>query len=329
MGRVEGAFPGENGTMPSPRPTQGISAHGIRPASPPCLIQRQSTDLVSMVYSCIGAEIEDSDGSSTCDTKPSDPDLERALTTVSDPPVDCRTNGHMGAPLQQADRQMEPGRQERIVPLTDVHSDMEEDRKSSGGIANVSRAESSQCTKPSLSVMRQRHLQESLEEAGRLELEEEHSDRKQRGTGPEGQHSITPNQTILDQSRDKSSSEMSSSKSSPGSPCEDTVPEHRNLSYLQEERVESRSPPAPERVSPGVIQEEGEGHSGNPIPFHLTRKSNSFDIGIEQDRPYDLQRSSDLRFPVKKPCLPQYRNRSLDYPPGPRCYDSPQHSDAL
>ncbi|KAJ0011894.1 hypothetical protein NQD34_012869, partial [Periophthalmus magnuspinnatus] len=254
MGRAEGAFPGENGTMPSPWPTQGIPAHGIRTASPPCLIQRQSTDLVSMVYSCIGAEIEDSDGSSTCDTKPSDPDLDRPLTTVSDPPVDCRTNGHMGAPLQQMDRQMEPGRQERIVPLTDVHSDMEEDRKSSGGVASVSKAESSHCTKPSLSVMRQRHLQESLEEAGRLELEEEQSDRKQRGSGPEAEHPITPNQTSLDQSQDKSSSEMSSSKSSPGSPCENTIPDQRNLSYLQEERAESRSPPAPESASPGVIQ---------------------------------------------------------------------------
>ncbi|XP_072297074.1 capping protein, Arp2/3 and myosin-I linker protein 3 isoform X2 [Eucyclogobius newberryi] len=330
LGRAEGAFPGEeNGTMPSPRPTQALPAHGISTASPPCLIQRQPTDLVSMVYSCIGAEIEDSDGSSTCDTKRSDPDLDRPLTTVSDPPVDCRTNGHAGSSLQQTDRQMEPGRQERIVPLTDVHSDMDEDRKSSGGVTSVPRTEpSAQCPKLSLSAMRQRHLQESLEEAGRLELEEEQSNRKLRGSGPEGQHPINPNQTSLDQSRDKSS-EISSSKSSPASPCDDTIPDQRNLSHLQEERAESRSPPAPERASPGVIQEEGEGHNGNPIPFHHTRKSNSFDIGIEQGRPYDLQRSSDRRFPVKKPCFPHYRNRSLDYSPGPSCYESPQPSDAL
>uniref|UniRef100_A0A3B4B9H7 Uncharacterized protein n=1 Tax=Periophthalmus magnuspinnatus TaxID=409849 RepID=A0A3B4B9H7_9GOBI len=227
MGRAEGAFPGENGTMPSPWPTQGIPAHGIRTASPPCLIQRQ-----------------DSDGSSTCDTKPSDPDLDRPLTTVSDPPVDCRTNGHMGAPLQQMDRQMEPGRQERIVPLTDVHSDMEEDRKSSGGVASVSKAESSHCTKPSLSVMRQRHLQESLGNASLSRYD---------------------------------------------------YPYHLMPRYRFTTIFKQFHPPSPHACF-----------------------SCHFPAGIEQDRPYDLQRSSDRRFPVKKPYLPQYRNRSLDYPPGPR-----------
>ncbi|CAL1580131.1 unnamed protein product [Knipowitschia caucasica] len=324
MGRAEGTFPGENGTMSSPRSTQGIPTHGIRTASPPCLMQRQPTDLVSMVYSCIGAEIEDSDGSSTCDTKPSDPDVGRS-PTVSDPSVDGRTNGHAGLSLQP-DRHVEPGRQERIVPLTDVYSELDEDGKSS--VSSVPRTEPpAQSNKHSLSVMRQRHLQESLEEAGRLELEEEQSDRKQRGCGPEGQHPITLTQTS-DQSRDKSSSEVSSSKSSPASPCEETIPDQRNLSQLQEERAESRSPPAPDRASPGVIQEEGEVHSGKPVPFHHTRKSNSFDIGIEHDSPY-LQRSSDRRYLVKNPRFPQYRNRSLDHPPGPQCYESPQHSDAL
>lgn len=44
-----------------------------------------------------------------------------------------------------------------------------------------------------------------------------------------------------------------------------------------------------------------------------------FPSGMEPDTPYDLERSSDRRFPLKKPCFPQYRNRSLDCPAGTRC----------
>lgn len=40
-GRPDSAVPGANGTMSSPRPTQGVPVHGLRAASPPCLIQRQ------------------------------------------------------------------------------------------------------------------------------------------------------------------------------------------------------------------------------------------------------------------------------------------------
>ncbi len=123
----------------------------------------QSTDLVSMVYSCIGAEIEDSDGSSNCDIKVTD-DTDRS-TTISDAPADTWSNGHVVSSKQQTDRQMETGRQERIVPLTESRTEMEEDRQSgSGSVAPCGpRPEPPpQSTKPSLAVMRQRHLQESL-----------------------------------------------------------------------------------------------------------------------------------------------------------------------
>lgn len=123
----------------------------------------QSTDLVSMVYSCIGAEIEDSDGSSTCDIKVTD-DTDRS-TAVSDAPADTRSNGHVPSSKQQTDRQMETGRQERIVPLTDSRTETEEDRQSGGGNVAPSGTRPEpppQSTKPSLTVMRQRHLQESL-----------------------------------------------------------------------------------------------------------------------------------------------------------------------
>ncbi|XP_047446464.1 capping protein, Arp2/3 and myosin-I linker protein 3 isoform X2 [Mugil cephalus] len=334
--RPESAVLGANGTMPSPRPTQGVPVHGVRAASPPCLIQRQSTDLVSMVYSCIGAEIEDSDGSSTCDIKATDQDADRSIT-ISDAPTDTRTNGHVVSFKQQTDRQMETGRQERIVPLTDSRTEMEEDVQSGDG-GSVSpcglRPEPPpQSTKPSLAVMRQRHLQESLEEAGRLEGKEDQSERKledkHRGRDPEAQRPLIPNKPSLDLTRDKPSPEKTkiSPKSSPVTPREDQASGQRSLppaqSIIEEEgSTERESPPASaktEAADPAIISHDEEGgHNGFPAASHHTKKSNSFDIGMERDSPYDLERSSDRRFPMKKPCFPQYRNRSLDYPAGTR-----------
>lgn len=196
--RPDSAVPGANGSAPSPRPMQAAPAQGVRAASPPCLIQRQvtwshhqhlrspskgyfkflstravgvpqidlnvtrvrappppvqhgfhifvsmqSTDLVSMVYSCIGAEIEDSDGSGTSDAGAT-ADAEMS-TAVSEAPAETCSNGH-AAPSKQP---MDTCRQERIVPLVDT------------------RAEPEDGTKPSLAMTRQRHLQESLGNAGR------------------------------------------------------------------------------------------------------------------------------------------------------------------
>ncbi|XP_063741232.1 capping protein, Arp2/3 and myosin-I linker protein 3 isoform X2 [Eleginops maclovinus] len=341
-GRPDSAGPGANGTMSSPRPIQGVPVQGMRASSPPCLIQRQSTDLVSMVYSCIGAEIEDSDGSSNCDFKDTERDTDRS-PILSDVPADARTNGHVASSSEQTERQMEAGRQERIVPLTDPRSDMEEDGESGGG--SQGRPEPPpQGSKPSVAVMRQRHLQESLEEAGRLQVEEDQSERKheekQRGRGPEGQRPLLPTKPSLDILRDKTSPEKAarSPKSSPASPGEELTNEQRSLPPAQpiteeEGTAERKSPPA--SAKPGrdaadpASQDEEEGRNGFPAASCHTRKSNSFDIGMESDSPYDLERSSDRRFPVKKPCFPQYRNRSLDFPAG--CYESPQlgNRDAL
>ncbi|XP_069567453.1 capping protein, Arp2/3 and myosin-I linker protein 3 isoform X3 [Brachyistius frenatus] len=292
-GRPESAVPGANGTMSSPRPTQGVPVHGMRAASPPCLIQRQSTDLVSMVYSCIGAEIEDSDSSSTCDMKVSDQDPDMSIT-ISDAPTDTRSNGHVASSKQQTDRQMETGRQERIVPLTDSRTEMEEDVQSGGGGGGGIGQKPDpppQSTKPSLAVMRQRHLQESLEEAGRLEGEgdsEKRREEKPRGRGPEGQRPLIPNKPSLDLSRDKISPE----KTSPVTPGEEQTNDQRSLPPAQpiiedEGTAERRSPsaaakPGTEAADPALIchDEEG-GHNGFPAPSHHTRKSNSFDIGYE------------------------------------------------
>ncbi|XP_034742644.1 capping protein, Arp2/3 and myosin-I linker protein 3 isoform X5 [Etheostoma cragini] len=255
-GRPESTVPGANGTMPSTRPMQGVPVHGMRASSPSCLIQRQSTDLVSMVYSCIGAEIEDSDVSSTCDIKETDQDTD-ASTTISDVPADTQTNGHVVSSKQQTDRQMETGRQERIVPLTDSRTDMEEDRQSGGGRPEPP----PQSTKPSVAVMRQRHLQESLEEAGRLQGEEDQSERKheekQRARVPEGQHSLLPKKPILDLSRDKTSPEkaVTSAKTSPVNPGEELTSDQRSLPPAQpiiEEEGTAENKSSPASAKPGI-----------------------------------------------------------------------------
>lgn len=97
----------------------------------------QSTDLVSMVYSCIGAEIEDSDGSS---------ERAGADAAIAEAPPDARSNGHVVPP-----------RQERIVPLAETQVEPEED-----GGTRPEPPPPPQSTKPGLAIMRQRHLQDSL-----------------------------------------------------------------------------------------------------------------------------------------------------------------------
>uniref|UniRef100_A0A3P9C8Z9 Capping protein regulator and myosin 1 linker 3 n=1 Tax=Maylandia zebra TaxID=106582 RepID=A0A3P9C8Z9_9CICH len=183
--RPESVVPGANGSMPLPHPTQGMPVHGMRTASPPCLIQRQ---------------------------------------------VPC------------CEKQMETARQERIVPLTDSRTEIEDDVQSSGGgivAPGGPRPEPPpQSAKPSLAVMRQRHLQESLACWLRINL------------------LLYPASFIL-------------SSCTPLCVC----------------------------VS---------------VSCHLFP-------GMERDVPYDLERSSDRRFLVKKPYFPQCRNRSLDYPAGTGC----------
>lgn len=116
-----------------------------------------------MVYSCIGAEIEDSDGSSTSDRVTAD--TERS-TTISEAPADTRSNGHAVPSKQQTDRQMETCRQERIVPLADSQVELEGEGHSGGGM----RPEPPQSTKPNLAIVRQRHLQDSLGNTSRSHL---------------------------------------------------------------------------------------------------------------------------------------------------------------
>ncbi|XP_017276401.1 capping protein, Arp2/3 and myosin-I linker protein 3 isoform X5 [Kryptolebias marmoratus] len=295
IARPESAIAGANGTMPSPRPTQGVPVLGMRAASPPCLIQRQSTDLVSMVYSCIGAEIEDSDSSSTCDIKELEHGADGSNAT-SDAPADSRSNGHVVSSKQQTDRQMETGRQERIVPLMDSRTEMAEDAQSSsvgsGAPCGMRPEPPPQSNKPSLAVLRQRHLQESLEEAGRLEGEdqsEKMQDEKQRGRGPEGQRPLIPKKPSVDLQRDKTSPETTraspkTSSASPDEQCSDwrsSPPVSENKGTNEEGSPSASVKPVTEAAEPVISHGEDGGRNGFPTSSHHTRKSNSLDIGSE------------------------------------------------
>ncbi|KAF3858625.1 hypothetical protein F7725_011826, partial [Dissostichus mawsoni] len=268
---------------------------------------------------CIGAEIEDSDGSSSCDIKDTEQDTDRS-TIVSDVPPDAHTNGHVASSREQPARQAEGVRQERIVPLTDPRSDVEEDREGS-----QARPEPPpQSCKPSVAVMRQRHLQESL--GRRLQVEEDQSERKheekQRGRGPEGQRPLLPTKLSLDILRDTSSPEKAvrSPKSSPISPGEELTNEQRSLPPAQPIIEEDGTSP-PASANPGREQ--------RILPMKMKAVMDSPQHASHQEvqlvrhrhgpgQPYDLERSSDRRFPVKKPSFPQYRNSSLDFPAGTR-----------
>uniref|UniRef100_A0A8C7LII9 Capping protein regulator and myosin 1 linker 3 n=1 Tax=Oncorhynchus kisutch TaxID=8019 RepID=A0A8C7LII9_ONCKI len=57
------------------------------------------------------------------------------------------------------------------------------------------------------------------------------------------------------------------------------------------------------------------GRNGYPLKPHRNRKADSCDMGMERNSPNDLETgSSDRKPPVKRPRLPENRNRSLDFP---------------
>ncbi|CAL8322759.1 unnamed protein product [Arctogadus glacialis] len=316
-GQTETPIPGLHTASPRATP-------GMRPSSPSCLIQRQSTDLVSMVYSCIGADIDDSDTcSSSGDFTPSGGANGHAL-------------GHAPLPTHM---HLESDRMERDGPLAEGE-DVREKLGGGGGAPGTHRPDPpSQISKPSMAVMRQRHLQGSSEEAARPEGEwdEEQADPPQwedRVWTRGAERPPLPTKPSFDQSADEAVSE----KTSPVSPhAEVQTNEKKSISFvlppsakdpssdwcttpvIQEEAAEDRTSP------PCSDEEEGTNSFPGPQP-HINRKAHSCDMGMERGSPPGvLERSSDPRFPMRKASFPQYRSPSLDYPVSTRCHESPPH----
>ncbi|CAB1317234.1 unnamed protein product, partial [Coregonus sp. 'balchen'] len=273
---------GANGRMmPSPRPIQGTPLPGMRGArpSPHSLTQRQPSDLVGMVYSCIAAEDEDSDSSFEIRPVGRDTNRQKDRQTASDTKTETHANGHAmssasltdkQADIQtdkQTNRQTEPVSQDLPMPSAQTDTQTEVDRGTKGTEGTESmedRQESAHCgqkpeppsqsSKPSLASIRQRHLQGSSDE----------------GTNEK--------------------------KSIPPVPPASTKPVFES----------------PDRAD---CQDEEGGRNGYPLKLHRNRKADTIDMGMERDSPNDLKTgSSDRKPPVKKPRLPQNRNRSLDYP---------------
>jgi len=126
----------------------------------------QSTDLVSMVYSCIGAEIEDSDGSSSCDVRETDEHEADRTAAASAAPADAPTNGRAASSssspssssssTHHTDRRAE-SRPERVAPPM-----VPEEEREGVGSGGARPEPPPQSIKPSLAAMRQRHLQDNL-----------------------------------------------------------------------------------------------------------------------------------------------------------------------
>ncbi|XP_077580768.1 capping protein, Arp2/3 and myosin-I linker protein 3 [Stigmatopora nigra] len=283
-GNANNSMYGGNGTIPSSHPNQVVSEQGLRPASPSCLMQRQSTDLVSMVYSCIAADIEESETGSTYETKAIDED-----TNTSSGISDNSINDHEASSKKHNERLVEMGRQERIVHLSGLQLDLDDGQCSN---KSMKPEPAPQNIKPSLSKMRQRHLQESLAEAGRLEAEEEDNEKKReekkRPRGPEGQRPLIPVKPTLDLTRDKSPLEPPkiSPKISPISQevinAKNSEPLAKSVSHDEVSSKEWKSPSATAKAemdsTADSVNSEGKGF---PAPSHGTRKSSSFDTGCE------------------------------------------------
>ncbi|KAM6948637.1 capping protein, Arp2/3 and myosin-I linker protein 3 [Aplochiton taeniatus] len=280
-GRTEAL--GANGSTASPRPAQGTPLPAMRGASPPCHIQRQSADLVSMVYSCIGADIDDSDVSSTCESRLSDRDTGR-LTPATNAQPNAHPNG-LAALAHTGDRP-EAVRRERVAPLandTDTETDggtkgieeEEEGEERYEGKSGTRWAEKPkpppQCSKPSLVSMRQRHLEES-------------ADLSRDGNSPNKKASppVTPSEEHTNETKHPPPIHPATSK--PSSDSSATPVDHE-----QGPNGKKSPPPVPPASSkPGLEMLRRAGSQGDegrtngfPGKTHRNRKAMSCDTGHE------------------------------------------------
>ncbi|KAJ8011753.1 hypothetical protein DPEC_G00061540 [Dallia pectoralis] len=338
----------------SPRPCQGIPLSGIGGASssPPCITQRQPSELVSMVYGCIRAEEEDSDSSS--DTRTVDRDTDRQ--SESDFYTETHANGIHAVSYSSltkrqteklAEKQTHPVRHDSL-PTTQTKVDgTPEDGVDSSSLCRQKPDPPPQSVKPSLASMKQRHLQgnsdTSTDDVGGINKDviEEEKDTEQedlqKDRGAEGQRPPLP---------EKHGKMKTSPKTPPTvTPLIETANEKKtpppvptasaklsfDVSAASVNEVEEKKPPvlplstkpAVQISDPASCQDTEEGTNGFPLKSHRNRKANSHDTGMELDSHNNLERPfSDRKPPVKKPRLPQNRKRSVDSP-GAVCADNP------
>ncbi|XP_041696261.1 capping protein, Arp2/3 and myosin-I linker protein 3 isoform X3 [Coregonus clupeaformis] len=152
-------------------------------------------------------------------------------------------------------------------------------------------------SKPNLSKLRQRHLQESSgaeEEAGG-ERDGGRMERKERDRDAEGQPPPIPE-------KPKTSSYVSSPN------------EYANERPIQPPAPSAFRKPVLGLADRAVSQGEEAVRPQAPVKPQRNRKAMSCDTGTDRDSPNNLEKPPNRKPPVKKPRLPQNRNKSLDYP---------------
>ncbi|XP_061086007.1 uncharacterized protein LOC133119436 isoform X1 [Conger conger] len=164
-----------------------------------------------------------------------------------------------------------------------------------------------QSSKPSLAYMRQRHLQESLEASVEGEAAVEREKEEERGSKTEAHPPPVPEKPA--------DLQPISSRSPTDTPTTVMSPKEAT----NERKI---PPPVPPSLSKPVlgsldmaVNQDAEGVKGSvPMKPQRNRKSHSCDIGFERDSSSNPERLSDRKPPMKKPRLPQNRNKSLDLP---------------
>ncbi|KAG7455045.1 hypothetical protein MATL_G00252290 [Megalops atlanticus] len=235
--------------------------------------------------------------------------------SVSDTQTDRQTRSdRQSVSDTQPDRQTKSDKQ----PVTDVQTDRQpspegqtdrqtprEERRGSAP-CGPKPDPPPQSSKPSLAYMRQRHLLESTEtapegEAG-AEREREKQEEQQRGKEPGGHYPPIPEKPV--------DLQPISSRNPADTPTTVTPPKEA----ANEKKVPPPVPPACTKPTPGSADHAGEdGTRGTaPVKPYRNRKALSCDTGTERDSPGNLL--SDRKPPMKKPRLPQNRNKSLDLP---------------
>ncbi|KAL0966343.1 hypothetical protein UPYG_G00294110 [Umbra pygmaea] len=350
---------GANGRIvSSPRPAQGTPLPGVGGASPQSLTQRQRSEVVSsMVYSCIGAEGEDSD--SSLETRTVDRDTDRQ--SASDIQTETWANGLLvnpSAPLTNnrqrdnlADKQTNPVRQDSLPQMdtqTEVDSGVQgpeylEDQQEYGSPSGQKPDPPPQSSKPSLASGRQRPLLGSFEKStdgkAGMNKDEKGPEDWQKGRRAEGQHPSVPEKSGIVNTSPKTPptvsplEETANEKTPPPVPPASAKPslDLSAVPVTQDEGSWDKSkPPLPTKPgveSPASSQDNEGGTNGFPLKSHNNRKANSYDTGKERDSHSNLERASlDCNPPVKKPRLPKPRNRSVDLPKT-LCSDSAEHGN--
>ncbi|GAA6069324.1 capping protein, Arp2/3 and myosin-I linker protein 3, partial [Tachysurus ichikawai] len=125
----------------------------------------------------------------------------------------------------------------------------------------------------------------------------------------------------------------------------DVVDKEKDIQEAQTQKAEGQTPPISEKLDNSPEKSSDENQVQTPVPVAPTkstsrllhspvpqgaekdsssigldaktqrnRKAHSCEAGMEEDSPGDVERSTDPKPPVKKPRLPQRRNKSFDIP---------------